>query len=79
MRKQAIAALIGIVGAVFITSGCAPLIVGGAAVTAGATVSTMTDRRFRAKPYLFKQRIPFSNGNPNTSAVPGGRGYHLAG
>lgn len=45
MRKQAIAALIGIVGAVFITSGCAPLIVGGAAVTARATVSTMTDRR----------------------------------
>ncbi len=45
MRTQVIAALVGAAAAVLVASGCAPLVVGGAAVTAGATVSTITDRR----------------------------------
>ncbi len=48
MNKQGFAAMAMSVlaaASILTASGCAPLIVGGAAVTAGATVSTITDRR----------------------------------
>lgn len=48
MNKQALsctAAVVCAAAVIALTSGCAPLVVGGAAVATGATVSTLTDRR----------------------------------
>lgn len=48
MNKQALsctAAAVCVAALIALTSGCAPLVVGGAAVATGATVSTLTDRR----------------------------------
>lgn len=48
MNKQALsctAAAVCAAALITLTSGCAPLVVGGAAVATGATVSTLTDRR----------------------------------
>lgn len=48
MNKQVLsctAAAVCAAALIALTSGCAPLVVGGAAVATGATVSTLTDRR----------------------------------